>query len=250
MTAYTACFDPLMRELDSWQAAGEVARFWLRDDDAVEPTPALDRLLSITATHGVPVTLAVIPEPTGPELADRLADAPQAEVAVHGWAHVNHAPPTQKKQELGAHRPPGVVLTELRNGFEKLRALHGGRFVPMLVPPWNRIDPVLIPHLGEAGFAALSVFGPEKPGDLPLVNTHVDLIDWHGTRGGRNGAVLVAEIVMRLRAMHKSGPGVMGFLTHHLVHDEAAWDFFDGLLGETAAHPACRWVGAEALIPR
>ena len=243
-------FAPLMLELDDWRAEGRVARFWLRDDDATEPTPALDRLLAITAAHDVPVTLAVIPEPTGSELADRLETAAQAEVAVHGFAHVNHAPPAQKKQELGAHRPQEVVLAQLRAGFEKLQGLQGGRFVPVLVPPWNRIDPALIPHLGSLGFAALSVFGPEKPSDLPLVNTHVDLIDWHGTRGGRDGAQLVSEIVARLQTTRKSGEGAMGFLTHHLVHDGAAWDFLEGLLCASAAHPACRWVGAKELIRR
>ncbi len=245
-----ALFEPVMRELDRWQAAGKTARFWLRDDDAVEPTPALGQLLAVTAAHGVPVTLAVIPEPAGPELAERLAAAPQAEIAVHGFAHANHAPPGQKKQELGAHRPQEVVLAQLRAGFGKLRALHGDRFVPLLVPPWNRIDPALIPHLGSLGFAALSVFGPEKPQGMPLVNTHVDLIDWHGTRGGRDGAALVREIMARLQAMRESGEGVMGFLTHHLVHDAAAWDFLEALLGVTAAHPACRWAGVKALIPR
>ena len=236
----TQAFAPLMRELDRWQAAGRIADFWLRDDDATEPSQALDRLLSLSAEHGVPVTLAVIPEPTGDALVQRLASAPLAEVAVHGWAHVNHAPPSEKKQELGGHRPASVVLAELRRGFEKLRDLHGVRFAPILVPPWNRIDRTLLPELGGLGFRALSVFGPEKGGAMPQVNTHVDLIDWHGTRGGRPPETLVSEIVARFQVMEATG-GVMGFLTHHLVHDEAAWAFCAALLSATAGHPACRW---------
>ena len=35
--------------------------------------------------------------------------------------------------------------------------------------------------------------------------------------------------------------GVMGLLTHHLVHDEAAWIFLDAFFAATARHPACRW---------
>jgi hypothetical protein len=50
----------------------------------------------------------------------------------------------------------------------------------------------------------------------------------------------VADIVARLRQMAQSG-GVMGFLTHHLVHDDAGWDFLDALFEVTQAHPACRW---------
>ncbi|MGO7418364.1 polysaccharide deacetylase, partial [Rhizobium ruizarguesonis] len=48
-------WDPLRRELDLWQAAGRVARFWLRDDDAVEPTLALEMLIaSISGTSFSP----------------------------------------------------------------------------------------------------------------------------------------------------------------------------------------------------
>ena len=74
MNGDAACFDPLMRELDGWQAAGGIARFWLRDDDAVEPTAALDRLLG--AMNGMPLTLAVIPAFSGAALAARLAVRP------------------------------------------------------------------------------------------------------------------------------------------------------------------------------
>ena len=35
----------LQAELDRWQEAGKTARFWLRDDDAIEPTPQLERFL-------------------------------------------------------------------------------------------------------------------------------------------------------------------------------------------------------------
>lgn len=242
-------FAPLMRELDRWQAAGRIADFWLRDDDAIEPSPTLDRLLALSAAHNAPVTLAVIPAPTGEALVQRLATAPLAEVAVHGWAHVNHAPPSEKKQELGGHRPASVVLAELRQGFEKLQGLHTARFAPLLVPPWNRIDRALLPELGNLGFRALSVFGPEKAGAMLEINTHIDLIDWHGTRGGRPPEALVAEIVARLQGMETTG-GVMGFLTHHLVHDEAAWAFCAALLSATTMHPACRWRRAAEFTDR
>ena len=54
-------FDDLARELDSWAEAGRVARFWWRDDDAIEPTPALSRLLDLGDTHGIEVAVAVVP---------------------------------------------------------------------------------------------------------------------------------------------------------------------------------------------
>lgn len=238
---------PLLGELDRWAAEGRQARFWLRDDDAVDPTPALDRLLALTGGGAIPLTLAVIPARTGPDLAARLDGAAQVGVALHGWSHENHAGPGEKSQELGPHRPAAVVLTQLKVGRERLAELHGARFLPLLVPPWNRIDPALVPRLGEAGLSALSVFGPEQDGPMPQANCHVDLIDWRGTRGGREGVVLVAEIVARLR----DGGGVagsVGILGHHLVHDEPAWTFLAELVERTAGHPACRWTSVTEVL--
>jgi hypothetical protein len=240
-------WQPLMAELDRWKAAGRKADFWLRDDDAVEPTAPLDRLLALTGRSGVPVTLAVIPAFTGEALAKRLAQEPHAAVAVHGWSHRNYAPDGQKKQELGSHRPREVVLDELSRGLSHLTRLYGERAIPMLVPPWNRIDPGLLPDLGSIGFTALSVYGPAKPAaSLSVINTHVDPMDWHGTRGCRDHADLVRDIVGQLDRAFASGEPV-GLLTHHLVHDEAAWAFLEGLF-EVTSGQACVWRSAGDLI--
>ncbi len=40
-------WQPLLRALDRWNRAGRRAEFWLRDDDAIEPTEPLDRLLDL-----------------------------------------------------------------------------------------------------------------------------------------------------------------------------------------------------------
>lgn len=237
----------IIGELDRWQQAGRVAPFWLRDDDAVEPTAALDRLLDVSAAFAVPLTLAVIPVHTGAALVERLQPEPLCSVAVHGWSHRNYAGPEDKKQELGRHRPAADVLDELKRGFDHLAELHGQRFVPMLIPPWNRIDAALISQLAGLGYQALSVYGPEKPAALPLVNTHVDVMDWHGTRGGRDPQALAVEIAARLRFMFDHG-GSMGLLTHHLVHDAAVWDFINALFTVTADHPACRWTPVADIL--
>jgi peptidoglycan/xylan/chitin deacetylase (PgdA/CDA1 family) len=236
--------DKLLRALDLRAAGGRPARLWLRDDDAVEPTAALDHLLALTQAAKVPVTLAVIPARSGQDLAVRLARASGVSVAVHGWAHVNHAPPAEKKQELGAHRPVAAVLAELAQGFAHLSQLHGGQFTPVLVPPWNRISPLVVDGLPRLGFKALSVFGPEAAAPLPLFNTHVDVMDWHGTRGGRPDAVLMDELAT---AISRSDAPV-GLLTHHLVHDAQVWGFLQRLFALTHGHPGCVWVGLPGLV--
>lgn len=239
---------PLLQVLDARHAEGRVARLWLRDDDAIAPTPALTRLLDLCGSHGVPAVLAVIPAGVEQGLASEIDSRTGVAVTLHGWSHANHAPDGQKKQELGPHRPAGEVLRELADGYDRLDALFGNRFVPVLVPPWNRIDAALLPQLAGIGVKGLSVFGPEKPGPLPVVNTHADIMDWHGTGRCRPTAAIVDDIVRRLDQMG-SDEAVMGLLTHHLVHDEAAWAFIEAMFRATADHPGCRWCEAEELFP-
>lgn len=246
----------LRRMLDSLAAEGRQAVLWWRDDDAVQPTADLDRLLATSARFQVPVTLAVIPEPTGPALAGHLAQSPLANVAVHGWTHRNHAPPGEKKQELGRHRPQVQVLAELSAGLARLHALHGQRLAPVLVPPWNRVAPGLLPGLARCGFQALSVFGPPRQGPIRCINTHVDLMDWHGTRGGRPTDDLFNDLATAIAgSLHAAGEETgaaadpVGILSHHLVHDAQAWRFLEALFDLTCDHPGCLWQGLPDLLP-
>ena len=51
----------LARELDLWADQGLQARFWWRDDDAEDASPALARLLLLRRKLGLPLAVAVIP---------------------------------------------------------------------------------------------------------------------------------------------------------------------------------------------
>ena len=206
--AWTALGDEIAR----WRDAGRTPRFWLRDDDAIEPAEALERLLDVTRRNRVPLALAVIPEGAGPALADRVAQESHVRALVHGWAHTNHAPSGEKKQELGGPRDADTVLSELRQGLEKLSTLFGPAAAPVLVPPWNRIDKALVPQLPGIGFTGLSVFGKPFAAPLAIVNSTVDIIDWHGTRGCRDHATyprrhprrFAARLRQSRRAAHRA----------------------------------------------
>ncbi len=150
-----------LKGLDHLAERGQQLELWLRDDDAVDVTPALERLLALTEQYSVPITLAVIPEKTGFPLAQYLAQKQGVTVAVHGWSHRSYSKPPAKKQELGDDRPLPVVLNELQAGVQKLKALHGEKAIAMLVPPWNRIS-LQCQCLGALRLSALSVFGREK----------------------------------------------------------------------------------------
>lgn len=238
----------MMDALDNRAAASSPVNFWLRDDDAALPSASLERLLELTEAFSIPLTLAVIPAMTGNALAQRLADAEHVSVAVHGWSHTNHANDKEKKQELGSHRPASVVLAELQRGFATLQQLHPERFIPLLVPPWNRISGELVEQLGTLGFKGLSTYGNNTANmsvaDIVQVNTQVDIIDWKGHRGGRSAIELTSEIVDQLQQVRSS----VGVLTHHLDHDEAAWQFLEQLFRVTSAHSGARWLPVADLL--
>ncbi|MEQ1951957.1 polysaccharide deacetylase family protein [Mesorhizobium sp. CN2-181] len=230
-----ATWKPLAEALGRWRDVGRKPSFWLRDDDAIEPTPALDRLVEIARRFEVPLGLAVIPKHARPELARHLEKRQHVTALVHGWSHDNFAPADAKKQELGLQRPADTVLGELAQALRRIEELFRAQSAPLLVPPWNRIDAALIPRLPGVGYRGLSVFGRPKPAPIRIINSTVDIIDWHGTRGCRGHAELVGEIVAQLNAalQDPSHPPI-GLLTHHLVHDEAAWDFLQRLFEQTA----------------
>lgn len=226
---------------------GRTARFWLRDDDAVEPTPALDHLLDLGQRYAVPIALAVIPARADWALARRLAQASHATPLVHGWAHANHAQPGEKKQELDRHRASEIVIAEMSRALRRMTALFGDRLSPVLVPPWNRVEPGLLKHLPDLGYRAISAFG-KVPAQMPLptINTHADVMDWHGTGGCRDHSILSDEIA-RLVMTPENGQAV-GILTHHLVHDESVWQFVEKLFELTAGSSICRWLSIADLL--
>jgi hypothetical protein len=97
-------WQPLRDELARRQDAGSVIRMWLRDDDAVAPTAALDRLLGLTCKFTVPVAIAAIPARTDGALAQRLADV-SSTLAVHGWTTTITHRRGRRSEELVGHRP-------------------------------------------------------------------------------------------------------------------------------------------------
>lgn len=250
-------FPALARALDAVAEAGGKVRLWWRDDDAVAPTPALDRLLALARRHALPVAVAAISARATGALAARLAREPLACVLVHGLAHANHASPAEKKAEFGPHRPLAALLADAAQGLGLARRTFGDRLLPVFVPPWNRISDELAARLATLGFSGLSAAGSSRAGvaraahGLMIAHTHVDPIDWRG--GG--GSLPAAEVDRRAAAAvqvrsREGGEIVIGLLTHHLVHDEAVWSLCDVLLGLLLAHPAVARADARELFPQ
>lgn len=239
-------------EFDAWQAAGRSATFWWRDDDATRPGEQLGRLLDLVGA--TPLTLAVIPASVRGELAAAVDDhgrvGGRVSVVQHGYAHINHALPAEKRAEYGPHRPTAVMIAELARGREILESMFSDAFLPVLTPPWNRIARALVGHLGKAGLFGLSAFGVWPAGVGPtVVNTHIDIIDWRGSRGFAGEDAVLRAVVTHLRACRTGEAGSAaptGLLTHHRDHDDACWRFLNRFVAAIAGHPAARWVDGFA----
>ncbi|RYE32670.1 MAG: polysaccharide deacetylase [Hyphomicrobiales bacterium] len=243
----------LTLELDHWSASGRQIGLWLRDDDAVAPSLALDRLSELADRFGAPILLAVIPLLAEPALATALRGMPLLRPCQHGASHLNHSPAGGKKAEFGPDREAAEVDADIARGWQRLRDLLGDAALPVFVPPWNRIAPSHAARLGALGFAGLSCFrgfrlGPD--GGPRLLNTDIDVMDWHGGRVGRPVAAILAELAALLaeRRLREAGDIELGLLLHHRDHDETAWSGLLDLLGAVHHHPAIRMIDPATLV--
>ena len=108
------------------------------------------------------------------------------------------------------------MLDELQQGAQHLKTLFAHLWLPVLVPPWNRLTETLIPELrsfvGES--FVLSAF----------------------TRQLQQ---------RRLRHINPTEP--TGLLTHHWTHDQQAWDFLENFFIMTTHH-GVHWLDAHSLF--
>lgn len=235
---------------------GAPVLFWWRDDDAGRDAqdPNLHRLVGLAQTIATPLALAVIPAKAQADL-NWLGETPNLSLLQHGWMHTNHAVTPAKKIELGG-RSVAAILDDIRQGRAAMKAIFGPASLPVLVPPWNRINAAVIPHLPRLGLQVLSTHGPRgsawaAPG-LIQANTHCDPIRW-GT--GQPRAPFLGEeaaIAPLLRSLTQGEVGEetepYGLLTHHQVQDEAVWAFITRFISFIHEEPSAHWVSlAEAL---
>jgi hypothetical protein len=173
---------------------------------------------------------------------------------VHGYAHRNHAGAGEKKAEFGPQRPLAVLAQEAQAALLAAQDTLGPKLLPVFVPPWNRMAPMFARELPSLGFAGLSSFRDRDPtravDGLTEGNTHLDPIDWRGSRSALPPEVLIAAVadaVLRRLDGGADRDEPIGLLTHHLVHDEAVWRFCEALLDELARN-GLALAGAELVF--
>ncbi len=242
----------LQSELDNWSCAGKTAQFWWRDDDAIEVSRELEKLVALSDSTRIPLSLAVIPASLKPGLASYLRGRERISVLQHGYAHVSHAATGARKIELGGSRDLDEIVAELEQGFGILTNHFGDSFQTALTPPWNRIDerlPTRLPGIGIVGISTARARRKASPvAGLLQVNTHLDPINWRHA-GGFIGvypaiAILVQHLVSK-RFGYRDASEPTGILTHHLVQNDATWRFVADLLHFLSRHPAAVFVGAS-----
>jgi hypothetical protein len=236
-------------ELSLWREGGLTPRFWLRDDDATRPGPALDRLIGLVRRFEAPLLLAVIPHAATDALAERIAGEPLVTPCTHGFAHRRRTPDDVPPAELDGARPTADILAELVAARARMRDLFGARVSGILVPPWNRLSREVAARLHEPGFSALSTNSWHEDGSrLPQLNTQIDIVDWAGGRRGHTIEWAAGELLRRLGQARERGGSPLGILSHHLVHDEQAWETLEWLLRTLGTERRFAFVEADRLV--
>ncbi|MEL7526984.1 MAG: polysaccharide deacetylase family protein [Pseudomonadota bacterium] len=239
-----------VRHLDWFAERGRKVSFWWRDDDAIEPSPALDRMLALANEHDVDLALAVIPKDATGALARRLADEPGAFVLQHGWQHKNFQlkEKGEKAAELGSRRDPDELIDQLKAGKARLETLFGDRFIPAIVPPWNRIAPEISRRLPGIGLPGLSTFTFHNFPRDHQIQSHIDILKWKKPVRfiGWESARLRFDLQLTRRRNTRSEP--VGLLSHHLAHDEASFEFLEKFLSIAAHHEGAEWPRVKDLF--
>lgn len=244
----------LQHELDLWADAGLKASFWWRDDDAVAATQQIETLDQLSQVFEVPVSIAVIPARLDASLPKFLQGRDNFTVLQHGYSHTSHAAKGVKKIELGGERSLNSITAELSAGHQILTEAFPNHFVPVLVPPWNRIESETYNRLQEVGLIGIStVRAREKSHAVPgviQINTHLDPISWRHGRGFIGTQIAIALLHQHLylrRTADRCRDEPTGLLTHHLDQNDVVWRFCRSLFKHLNQHPAVHWLSARQI---
>lgn len=181
-------------------------------------------------------------------MVERLCGADDIVVLQHGIEHRNHAREGQRKIELGGQASAAELAIGLVAGRETLATAFGSRYLPVLVPPWNRMDQAVADGLAGRGFVGLSGWRGGSfatPAGMRRLDTHLDAIRWRP----KHQCLSLAELLDGLAAALRVEPlRAVGLLTHHLVTDDGGWRALDRFLGLVQDHPKLAFASAPSLL--
>ena len=250
-------FDPIQMldaEIALWEESGLTPRLWWRDDDTTELSVPLSKLSDLAAQFKVPVLLAVIPSLAKQELSAFVSSNPWLDAATHGFSHTNHGDQDTKKTELTENslgRSVQDVAQELITSRKNMEDMFGLAASQILVPPWNRISTSALQTLPSIGFKLLSTFTDQKLStDIHQINCHIDLMHWRPDRLAKTIREVTDELLICLqdRRISDYPKQPIGILSHHLVHDENAWEATEFLMSYFAKQPCIKTLTQAELL--
>ena len=168
-----------------------------RNDDIQEFSGSADayRFLQLFVDNRIPQTYAVVPFKKDltkePELLSLLKDQQTkglAEIALHGYAHENHA---GKRRSEFAGRPYDEQFEKIRSGKAQLERIFQ-REIVTFIPPFNSYDQHTLRACAQNGIKVLSsshFFSVPNPYPVQVANhnilltdsvSHVELASRHG----------------------------------------------------------------------
>ncbi|MDX6551923.1 MAG: hypothetical protein QOH74_411, partial [Gaiellales bacterium] len=242
--------DPVRRALDEVDAPMEV---FFRDCDGGWSDDRLLDLLDLTAGHGVPVDVAVIPCDLTPALAATLlARAGESPGLIglhqHGFDHRNRGT-EEHPTELHPGMPRAAQRRAIELGKRRLRGLLGLACDPIFTPAWGRCTPQTGECLVQLGFVAVSADTSAVPLGIPGLIELPTTVKWFD-RGPGDSRGRLDALGMRLADAFRM-PGPVGVMFHHELMDEvhmaAAAELFGLLSAADAVTPVRMWPLIEGI---
>ena len=215
-------------------------RIWWRDDDIVEDTKELRRLLDFSEKYNVPACRSVIPKHVSKEAINKIKSIDAISILQHGYAHTNYAKFGDPLNEFGTDRDLEIQIKEIRQGYIKLKDAFNDQFLPIFVPPWNHISSNTIKRLEEVGFIGISLIGKTifNYNGLRNLSVQIDIHSWE-TKSENSYSVKVrkfSEIFCDLYRILTEKPTYLekkidiGILTHSQIMKDKDWKIFKMLI--------------------
>ena len=137
-------------------------RYFVRDDDIGELTPALRTFVEAFADRSIAVSYQIIPEQLTPECAEYLIAKEAAhpgliEFGQHGLRHKMTLKGKQLKREFGPERSLAEQTGDIAEGLRLLRSRLGEeRDIALFTPPQHKFDRHTIEAIAAAGHKVFS----------------------------------------------------------------------------------------------
>ncbi|HEY9236160.1 MAG TPA: polysaccharide deacetylase family protein [Phenylobacterium sp.] len=136
-------------------------RYFVRDDDVGELTPALITFVEAFIARGIPVSYQIIPgqltDGCASFLLEKVNAHPQLiEFGQHGLHHRMMLRGKLLKREFGPERSYEAQLADINAGKKILREKLGAQHVKLFTPPQHKFDRQTIRAISAAGYTLFS----------------------------------------------------------------------------------------------